>query len=66
MELKKNLYSIEETAKLLGADIREVHHLAGEGNRLTKCPAITADSILDYARQKRITLAPEQAGQLRE
>jgi hypothetical protein len=56
MKLKRQSYSIQEAAKLLGVDFSEIHGLVGEG-RLSKVPAISADSIQDFAARKRITLA---------
>ncbi len=56
MKLERQVYSIEETAKLLSVGFLEVHRLVGEGT-LLKVPAIGADSIQDFAARKKITLA---------
>ena len=58
MDLKRKVYSIDEAAKLLSMDFLEVHRLVGEGG-LSKVPAITADSILQFAARKRINIGPE-------
>ncbi len=56
MKLERQVYSIEETAKLLSVDFLEVHRLLGEGE-LSKRPSVGADSIQDFAARKKITLA---------
>ena len=58
-ELKRQVYSIEEAAKLLSVHFMEIHRLVGEG-ALSKVLAISANSIQDYAARKRITLVEER------
>jgi DNA-binding transcriptional MerR regulator len=60
MEAKRELYSIGEVMELLSLSAKEVHHLADE-YQLTKRPGISAESIADYARRKRIVLKQEIA-----
>jgi hypothetical protein len=58
MQLKHELYAIDEVAKLLSLDFREVHRLI-DSFELVKRPAISAESILSYAARKNIELAKE-------
>jgi hypothetical protein len=55
MELKKNLYAIEETAELLSLSVQDIHRLLDEG-LLSKRTAITAESISHLAARKKIAI----------
>ncbi|PYU52673.1 MAG: hypothetical protein DMG48_05180 [Acidobacteria bacterium] len=58
MGLKKNLYSIEETERLLSLTANELGLLARDGE-LKMESMYSAESILEFAKRKKITLAPE-------
>jgi len=55
MELKPKVYAIDQAAELLSLSFLDVHRLVAE-NQLSKVPAITAESILNFAKRKGIDI----------
>ncbi len=60
MELTRKLYSIEETERLLSLPAKELGILTKDGELRTET-MFTAQSILEYAKRKRIALTEESA-----